>query len=57
MNEQNPCLNCTIVNKPKNCERKGCGAWRKWWSTRWDNMRSRYCDETTDEEQENEDGK
>lgn len=56
MDKLYPCLNCTIVNNPKECERKGCGAWRKWWSTRWDNMRSRYCVEAEGGEKENEDG-
>lgn len=56
MNEK-PCLTCTLVKNPKNCERKGCVAWQKWWLTRWENMRSRYCVKTEDGERENEDGK
>lgn len=56
MKEQSPCLTCTMVEEPKECERKGCGAWKKWWLARWENMRSRYCAETTEEEKESEDG-
>ena len=52
---KNPCLTCTMVENPKNCERKGCPAWQKWWITRWENMRSRYCAEINRVE-ENEDG-
>ena len=54
MNEQSPCLNCT-VKKARDCERKGCVAWKKWWLARWENMRSRYCAEIN-RAKENEDG-
>ena len=56
MKEQSPCLTCTMVENPKNCERKGCAAWQKWWLARWENMRSRYCAEIK-RAKENEDDK
>lgn len=54
MKEQ-PCLTCTRVENPEDCDLKGCAAWREWWLTRWENMRSRYCVKTEDGEVE-EDG-
>lgn len=50
MANKNPCLNCTRVKKPKDCTLKGCTAWREWWLNTWENMRSKYCVEVTDEE-------
>ena len=50
---KNPCLNCTTVERPKDCDRKGCGAWQIWWLERWENLRKRYC---VDEERRVEDG-
>lgn len=35
-----PCGSCTRVKDPANCENKNCGAWRTWFSTRWDLLRS-----------------
>ena len=57
MARKNPCLTCTLVERPKDCDRKGCVAWQNWWLERWENMRSRYCRELMDEERKAADGK
>ena len=31
-----PCLCCTRVSDPENCENKGCVPWRKWFLARWE---------------------
>lgn len=31
-----PCVLCTRVSDPKNCENKNCPDWRSWWLGRWD---------------------
>ena len=54
MANENPCLNCTMVEQPMDCDRKFCLAWQDWWIERWDAMRSRYCGTTTDEERKEE---
>lgn len=30
-----PCLRCTRVADPRNCENKNCQLWRKWFLHRW----------------------
>ena len=35
-----PCLTCTRVKDPENCENKKCNEWRRWFICRWDRMRS-----------------
>lgn len=30
-----PCLTCTIVKNPYNCENKLCMPWRRWFLARW----------------------
>ena len=42
-----PCLTCTRVKNPKNCESKVCKDWQTWFIARWDAMRSRIRDEIT----------
>ena len=39
MNEK-PCLNCTRVEDPSNCEIKTCGKWRYWWLAEWEKIRN-----------------
>ena len=34
-----PCLKCTRVKDPVNCENKHCGQWRKWFLRQWDQLR------------------
>ena len=35
-----PCLTCTRVQKPHNCENKTCKEWQAWFIDRWETMRS-----------------
>ncbi len=34
-----PCLSCTSVRDPGNCENKNCVRWRNWFIRRWDTIR------------------
>lgn len=34
-----PCLTCTRVRDPQNCENKVCKDWRAWFIDRWEAMR------------------
>lgn len=34
-----PCMCCTRVGNPEQCENKECAVWRKWFTGRWDEMR------------------
>lgn len=34
-----PCLICTRVADPDNCENKNCRVWQKWFLARWDYIR------------------
>ena len=34
-----PCLTCTRVKDPKNCENKTCKDWQAWFIDRWESMR------------------
>lgn len=36
-----PCLTCTRVRDPQNCDNKLCQPWRQWFRRRWD-MIHRY---------------
>lgn len=38
-----PCLTCTRVKDPKNCENKLCKDWQAWFIDRWDTMRKNLC--------------
>lgn len=31
-----PCLSCTRVKDPRNCENKNCMRWQKWFLGRWE---------------------
>ena len=35
-----PCLTCTRVRDPQNCESKVCKEWRAWFIARWEAMRA-----------------
>ena len=35
----NPCLTCTRVKKPQDCENKNCKVWQKWFLQRWELIR------------------
>ena len=37
--EVNPCLSCTLVRDPENCQNKNCVAWQQWFIRRWDQLR------------------
>ena len=34
-----PCLECTRVRNPQDCENKGCKDWQAWFIDRWEAMR------------------
>ena len=34
-----PCLNCTRVDNPAECENKECMPWRRWFIESWDSLR------------------
>lgn len=36
---KSPCLNCTRVRDPINCENKTCKDWQAWFIDRWESMR------------------
>lgn len=40
MREVSPCLRCTRVKDPENCENKCCVPWRKWFTACWDQFRA-----------------
>lgn len=35
-----PCISCTRVKDPRNCENKNCQYWRRWYIARWEQLRS-----------------
>ena len=37
---ESPCLHCTRVRDPKNCENKTCKDWQAWFIDRWNTMRA-----------------
>ena len=39
MTPKSPCLTCTRVKDPKNCENKTCRDWQAWFIDRWESMR------------------
>lgn len=38
--QESPCLTCTKVPIPSQCENKNCVLWRKWFLRSWENIRS-----------------
>ena len=41
-----PCITCTRVKDPRNCENKNCQIWQRWFIHRWDNMRQEVLSST-----------
>ena len=39
---QNPCLGCTRVADPENCELRRCNQWEKWFLHRWSQIHGFY---------------
>lgn len=39
---KSPCLSCTRVKDPSNCENKMCVKWRTWFLSEWKQMRAKY---------------
>ena len=39
MSHNSPCLTCTRVRDPQNCENKTCRDWQAWFIDRWESMR------------------
>ena len=37
-----PCLTCTRVTHPEDCENKKCNDWRQWFLRRWAQIRMDY---------------
>ena len=44
MSKQNvsPCVNCTRVADPKDCENKCCRVWSRWFLQRWEMIHGFY---------------
>ena len=38
----NPCSNCYCQSNGRECDRKGCFAWRKYFISQWNKMREKY---------------
>lgn len=34
-----PCMRCTRVPDPRQCDNKDCGPWRQWFKAKWEDMR------------------
>ena len=39
---KSPCLKCTRVKNPRDCEEKNCKVWRKWFIETWDQQRMQF---------------
>ena len=39
---KSPCLKCTRVKNPKNCEDKTCKVWRSWFVETWNSQRMQF---------------
>ncbi len=37
--KQSPCMRCTRVADPANCENKNCQKWQRWYIDKWEDMR------------------
>lgn len=42
---KSPCLQCTRVRDPQNCENKNCKDWQAWFIDRWEAMRQNVRDQ------------
>jgi hypothetical protein len=38
-----PCLGCTRVKHPDDCENKQCPSWRSWFLHSWEQLRTRFA--------------
>ncbi len=41
-NVQSPCLTCTRVKNPGDCENKNCRVWSDWFLSRWSQIHGFY---------------
>lgn len=41
---KSPCLSCTKVKDPSQCEIKLCSKWRMWFLCEWEKMRTKFTD-------------
>ena len=48
-----PCLTCTRVQNPYNCENKSCKEWQAWFIGRWETMRANVRAQIADAPLEN----
>ena len=39
-NNPSPCLRCTLVADPRQCQDKDCQPWRQWFIARWNTLRA-----------------
>ena len=42
-NQTSPCLGCTRVKHPDDCENKLCPPWRLWFLRRWEQLRIQFA--------------
>ena len=42
MSKLKPCLSCTRVKDPDNCESKCCPDWKAWFMNRWNMIHGYY---------------
>lgn len=42
MSNKSPCLTCTRVKDPRDCENKTCERWRRWFISWWEGVREKY---------------
>ncbi len=42
MKEVSPCMNCSRVKDPGNCENKCCRQWSAWFMQRWSQIHGFY---------------
>lgn len=41
-NRLSPCMGCTRVEDPRDCDNKNCMLWQKWFLARWENLRKQF---------------
>lgn len=41
-NRPSPCMGCTRVQDPRDCENKNCQLWQKWFIARWEDLRKGF---------------
>jgi hypothetical protein len=50
--KESPCQNCLRVANPKACDNKDCCLWRRWFLSRWEQLRKLYGKEGEEHELE-----